>query len=116
MESALITHPSVAEAAVVGIPHEIKGQTIVAFVVLRYGEQPGQQLEDALIRHVGREIGKIARPEEIHFVSDVPKTRSGKIMRRVVRRVRLGEDPGDITTLANPEAVDKIRKVLKSKV
>ena len=116
VESALVTHPSVAEAAVVGIPHEIKGQTIVAFAVLRHGEQPGQDLQDALMRHVGREIGKIARPEEIHFVPDVPKTRSGKIMRRVIKKVRLGEEPGDISTLANPEAVDKIREVLESKL
>ncbi|MBE9571063.1 MAG: acetate--CoA ligase [Proteobacteria bacterium] len=115
VESALVTHPSVVEAAVVGIPHEIKGETIVAFVVLRHGEEPGQHLEEELKRHVAREIGKIVRPEEIHFAPDVPKTRSGKIMRRVVKKVRLGEEPGDISTLANPEAVDRIREILESK-
>ncbi len=66
-----------------------------------------------LIRHVEKEIGKIARPEEIHFVPDLPKTRSGKIRRRVVRRIAMGEEPGDITTLANPEAVEKIKETLE---
>lgn len=112
IESALVTHPAVAEAAVIGVPHEIKGENISAFVVLRHGEEPSQYLEKSLITHVEREIGKVARPEEIHFVPDVPKTRSGKIMRRVVRKVRLGQDPGDVSTLANPEAVEKIREAL----
>ncbi len=116
IESALITHPSVAEAAVVGMPHEIKGQCIVAFVALRHGEQASPSLINALIRHVEKEIGKIARPERIHFVPDLPKTRSGKIMRRVVRRIAMGEEPGDITTLANPEAVEKIRETLEKEI
>jgi len=113
IESALITHPAVAEAAVVGMPHEIKGQCIVAFVALRHGEQTNPSLTNDLIRHVEKEIGKIARPEEIHFVPDLPKTRSGKIMRRIVRRIAMGEEPGDITTLANPEAVEKIKETLE---
>ncbi len=113
IESALITHPTVAEAAVVGMPHEIKGQCIVAFVALRHGEQANPSLIKALIGHVEKEIGKIARPENIHFVPDLPKTRSGKIMRRVVRKIAMGEEPGDITTLANPEAVEKIRETLE---
>lgn len=116
IESALITHPSVAEAAVVGMPHEIKGQCIVAFVALRHGEQASPSLINALIGHVEKEIGKIARPERIHFVPDLPKTRSGKIMRRVVRRIAMGEEPGDITTLANPEAVEKIRETLEKEI
>jgi acetyl-CoA synthetase len=115
IESALITHTSVAEAAVVGMPHEIKGQCIMAFVALRHGEQATSSLVKALIGHVEKEIGKIARPEKIHFVPDLPKTRSGKIMRRVVRRIAMGEDPGDISTLANPESVDKIRDAIEKK-
>jgi acetyl-CoA synthetase len=85
----------------------------VAFVALRHGEQASPSLIKALIGHVEKEIGKIARPENIHFVPDLPKTRSGKIMRRVVRRIAMGEEPGDITTLANPEAVEKIRETLE---
>jgi len=108
-----MTHPSVAEAAVVGMPHEIKGQCIVAFVTLRQDVQVTKSLIYALIGHVEKEIGKIARPEKIHFVQDLPKTRSGKIMRRVVRKIALGENPEDITTLANPEAVEKIRQALE---
>ena len=109
VESALVSHPAVSEAAVVGKPHEIKGEAIVAFIVLRSGYEPSEGLKQELREHVAREIGKIARPDEIYFVTDLPKTRSGKIMRRVCRAVLLGMDPGDVSTLANPEAVDVIR-------
>ncbi len=110
VESALVSHSAVSEAVVVGKPHEIKGEVIVAFVVLKRGVQPSDELKKALREHVGQEIGKIARPDEIYFVDDLPKTRSGKIMRRVCRAILLGENPGDTSTLANPEAVELVRK------
>ena len=108
VESALVSHPKVAEAAVIGKPHELKGSSITAFVVLRKGVEPSEELRAELREHVGEEIGKIARPDEIGFVNDVPKTRSGKIMRRIIRAKAIGETVGDISTLANPEAVDGI--------
>jgi acetyl-CoA synthetase len=108
IESALVSHPKVAEAAVIGKPHELKGESIAAFVVLRHGVEPSDELRKEIREHVGVEIGKIARPDEIGFVNDVPKTRSGKIMRRVIRAKAIGEQVGDISTLANPEAVDGI--------
>ena len=110
VESALVSHPAVSEAAVVGRPHEIKGEAIVAFVVLRSDVKPSEELKAKLKEHVAKEIGKIARPDEIHFVTDLPKTRSGKIMRRVCRSVMLGRDPGDISTLANPDAVEIVKQ------
>jgi acetyl-CoA synthetase len=110
VESALVSHEKVAEAAVIGKPHQIKGEAIVAFVVLKEGVQPSDELRDELQRHAGEEIGKIARPDELWFVRDIPKTRSGKIMRRVVRAVAIGNPPGDISTLANPDAVEEIRR------
>ncbi len=108
VESALVSHPKVAEAAVIGKPHELKGESITAFVVLKRGTDPSEELRAELREHVGKEIGKIARPDEIGFVNDVPKTRSGKIMRRIIRAKAIGEKVGDISTLANPEAVDGI--------
>ncbi len=110
IESALVSHEKVAEAAVIGKPHEIKGESIVAYVVLKRGIEPSEDLKKALKEHVSKEIGKIARPDELYFVQDVPKTRSGKIMRRIIRAVALGETPGDISTLASPEAVEEIKK------
>jgi acetyl-CoA synthetase len=95
---------------VIGKPHRVKGEAIVAFVVLKEGVEPNDELRSELQRHVGDEIGKIARPDELWFVRDVPKTRSGKIMRRVVRAVAIGNPPGDTSTLANPDAVEEIRR------
>jgi acetyl-CoA synthetase len=108
IESALVSHPQVSEAVVIGKPHPIKGESIVAFVVLKEGFSPSEELRAQLREHVGNQMGKIARPDEVWFVKDVPKTRSGKIMRRVVRARLLGEPLGDLTTLRNPEAVDEI--------
>jgi acetyl-CoA synthetase len=110
VESALVSHPMVAEAAVIGKPHELKGESITCFVVLRKGIEPSDGLRKKLSDHVSMELGKIAKPDEIWFVTDVPKTRSGKIMRRVIRSKALGKDVGDISTLANPEAVDEIAR------
>jgi len=110
VESALVSHPMVAEAAVIGKPHELKGQSITSYVVLKKGIEPNDNLKVELMNHVSKELGKIAKPDEIWFVSDVPKTRSGKIMRRVIRAKALGQEVGDTSTLANPEAVDEISK------
>jgi len=110
VESALVSHPMVAEAAVIGKPHSLKGESITSYVVLRGDINPTDELRKELREHVGHEVGKIARPDEIWFVNDVPKTRSGKIMRRVIRSKALGKDVGDISTLSNPEAVDEIGK------
>ncbi|HUV83678.1 MAG TPA: acetyl-coenzyme A synthetase, partial [archaeon] len=112
IESALVSHPDVSEAAVVGQPDEIKGESITAFVLLKMGVLPHENLTKELRNHVGQEIGKLARPDRMYFVDDLPKTRSGKIMRRVVRSVLLGNDVGDISTLANPEAVKEIEEAV----
>ncbi|KAA0008506.1 MAG: acetate--CoA ligase [Thermoplasmata archaeon] len=110
VESALVSHEKVAEAAVIGKPHELKGECIVAYVVLKEGVEPSDELKEELREHVAKEMGKIARPDEIWFVNDLPKTRSGKIMRRVIRAKALGQDVGDVSTLANPEAVEEIAR------
>jgi acetyl-CoA synthetase len=99
IESALVSHPSVAEAAVIGLPDDLKGHAIHAFCILRAGHSPSPQLEDELKAHVGHEMGPIARPAEIRFTDVLPKTRSGKIMRRVLKARALGISEGDTTTL-----------------
>jgi acetyl-CoA synthetase len=99
VESALVSHPAVAEAAVIGLPHEIKGQGIHAFVLLRQGITPSTELAEELRAHVGSEMGPIAKPEEIEFVDSLPKTRSGKIMRRVLKARAQGLPEGDVSTL-----------------
>ena len=108
IESALVSHPKVAEAVAIGKPHQIKGESIVVFVVLKEGVSQSDELRAELREHVAKEMGKIARPDEVWFVKDMPKTRSGKIMRRVVRARVVGEPLGDLSTLRNPEAVDEI--------
>jgi len=112
IESALVAHPDVAEAAVVGAPHEIKGQTIYSFVTLKTGVQPSDELRAALKKHVRQEIGPIAMPEIIQFSDGLPKTRSGKIMRRILRKIVAGQteahDFGDTSTLADPSVVDTL--------
>ncbi|RLI88708.1 MAG: acetyl-coenzyme A synthetase, partial [Candidatus Altiarchaeales archaeon] len=105
VESALVSHPKVAEAAVVGKPDPIRGEIIAALVILRSDVNPSPDLKDELRNHVGEEIGHIAKPSMIGFVKDLPKTRSGKIMRRIIKAKVRGEPVGDISTLANPEAV-----------
>jgi acetyl-CoA synthetase len=99
VESALVSHPAVAEAAAIGLPHEVKGNAIHAFVILRSNFEGGQKLEDELRAHVGHELGPIARPDQITFVSTLPKTRSGKIMRRVLKARAQGLPEGDVSTL-----------------
>jgi acetyl-CoA synthetase len=109
VESALVDHPSVAEAAVVGKPHEIKGQAIAAFVTVKDGVNATAELASELKRHVVTVIGPIARPDEILFAPDLPKTRSGKIMRRLLRDIAAGNALGDTTTLADPAAVARLK-------
>ncbi|HVN73397.1 MAG TPA: acetyl-coenzyme A synthetase, partial [Methanoregula sp.] len=99
VESALVSHQAVAEAAVIGKPDPIKGNSIKAFVILRVGNQPGEKLLQDLMYHVRMTLGPIAVPHEIEFVDKLPKTRSGKIMRRVLKAKEMGIDPGDISTL-----------------
>ena len=112
VESAIVAHPKCAEAAVVGKPDEIKGETAVAFVILRVGIEATPGLDKDIITFVRKTMGPVATPSEIHFVNDLPKTRSGKIMRRVVKAKALGNPTGDISTLMNPEAVDGIPKIV----
>jgi acetyl-CoA synthetase len=109
VESALVDHPAVAEAAVVGKVHEIKGQAIAAFVSLRAGFTPSGSLRDELREHVAMKIGALARPDDILFSADLPKTRSGKIMRRLLRDIAEGRALGDTTTLADPSIVASLK-------
>jgi acetyl-CoA synthetase len=109
VESALVDHPSVAEAAVVGRAHEIKGQAIAAFVTLKEGKQGSKDHADTLKDHVAKKIGAIAKPDDILFTADLPKTRSGKIMRRLLRDIAEGKALGDTTTLADPGVVAKLK-------
>jgi acetyl-CoA synthetase len=110
VESSLVSHPKVAEAAVVGFPHDIKGQAIYAFVTLNAGEEGDDALRTALKQEVRHDIGALAAPEKIHFTPALPKTRSGKIMRRILRKIAEGETGGfgDTSTLADPSVVDAL--------
>ncbi|RME04009.1 MAG: acetate--CoA ligase [Planctomycetota bacterium] len=110
IESALVSHPAVSEAAVVGFPHEIKGEGIAAFLTLTEGTQKSKALEQELKDHVSKEIGAIAKPDILRFCEALPKTRSGKIMRRLLRDIAAGKaEVGDITTLENKEVLEKLK-------
>jgi acetyl-CoA synthetase len=109
VESALVEHPAVAEAAVVGKTHELKGQALAAFVTLREGRKPSPALRDELREFVAEKIGAIAKPDDILFSADLPKTRSGKIMRRLLRDIAEGRALGDTTTLADPNVVASLK-------
>jgi acetyl-CoA synthetase len=111
VESALVDHSAVAEAAVVGKSHELKGQALAAFVTLKEGHAPTSSLKDDLKEHVARKIGAIARPDDIIFSADLPKTRSGKIMRRLLKDIAEGRTLGDTTTLADPNVVNKLKEM-----
>ncbi len=109
VEGALISHPAVVEAAAIGVPHEVKGEEVVSFAVLREGHEPSEALKGELIEHVAKELGKALRPAAVHFVSALPKTRSAKIVRRVIRAKYLGEaDLGDLSSVENPAAIEEI--------
>ncbi|HPA15615.1 MAG TPA: acetyl-coenzyme A synthetase, partial [Desulfobacterales bacterium] len=112
LESAFIENPKVAEAAVVGYPHDIKGQGIYAYIILRAGESPSPDLEEELKSWIRHEIGPIAIPDVIHWAAGLPKTRSGKIMRRILRKIASSEfdSLGDISTLAEPGVVSELIK------
>jgi acetyl-CoA synthetase len=99
VESALVSHPAVGEAAAIGIPDPMKGEVIKVFVLLRAGQAPSDALSAALIEHVRRELGPIATPSLLEFVTALPKTRSGKIMRRYLKAKETGQEIGDISTL-----------------
>jgi acetyl-CoA synthetase len=114
VESALVDHHHVAEAAVVGKPHEIKGQALAAFVTVKEGVELSDALEAELKQHVAEKIGAIARPDEILFAADLPKTRSGKIMRRLLRDIASGKALGDTTTLADPNVVARLKAEYES--
>jgi len=117
IESALVSHPLVAEAAVVGKPHDVKGEAIAAFVVLKRARPTGEeakQIVNELRNHVAQEIGPIAKPDEIRFGDNLPKTRSGKIMRRLLRALAKGEEiTQDTSTLENPAILDQLKEVVK---
>ncbi len=110
IESALVSHPSVAEAAVVGYPHDIKGQGIYAFVTLKEGFKASDDMKKDLVNHIRKEIGPIASPDKLHFTDALPKTRSGKIMRRILRKIAEGaiNELGDTSTLADPDVVGRL--------
>ena len=109
IESALVDHPAVAEAAVIGINHELKGQAPVGFVILRSGQKASPELAEELRNHVAKLIGGLARPEAVHFTPELPKTRSGKIMRRLLRDMAEGKTIGDTTTLADPSVLEGLK-------
>jgi acetyl-CoA synthetase len=108
VESVLVEHPAVLEAAAIGVPDDMKGQALVCFCVLRGGHAASPELEQALMALVATRLGKPLKPAAVRFVRDLPKTRNAKVMRRVIRAAYLGEAPGDLTSLENPQAVDEI--------
>jgi acetyl-CoA synthetase len=110
VESVLVGHPDVVEAAAIGVPHEVKGMALVVFAVLRPGLSPTEALRQKLQEMIIEEMGKPLAPRNILFVSDLPKTRNAKVMRRMIRSAYLGQDPGDTSSLVNPEAVEEIKK------
>jgi len=115
VESALVDHPAVAEAACVGKAHELKGQAVAAFVTLKEGQTPSEELKKELSEHVVKKIGAIARPDAILFAADLPKTRSGKIMRRLLKDIAEGRALGDTTTLADPSVVSRLKGEYESR-
>ena len=112
LESAIALHKDITECAVVGIPDKIKGEVPVAFVVSKTERAP-EEIKEEVIAQIRKEIGPIATPKEVYLVKDLPKTRSGKIMRRILRKLFTGEDLGDLSTLANPESVSQLKKIIK---
>lgn len=110
VETALLTHPSVAESGAIGRPDDIRGEVISAFILLKHGHQPSPALRQELLDTVRRELGPVAVVGEVNFVSMLPKTRSGKIMRRVLKAVILDRDPGDITTIEDEGSVEEARQ------
>ena len=110
VESALVDHPAVAEAAVVGANDAVTGQAIMAYVIVRGTHTPSDELGEEVRQHVAKKLGAIARPKTVIFTDELPKTRSGKIMRRLLRDVAEGRSLGDTTTLADPNVVEEIKR------
>ncbi len=110
VESVLVSHPAVAESAAIGVPHEVKGEAIWCYAILRPGHQPSEQLRAELRKLAASKLGKSFEPDQIKFVKELPKTRNAKILRRAVRAVALGKEPGDLSNLENPSALDEIRR------
>jgi acetyl-CoA synthetase len=108
VESVLVGHPAVAESGVVGVPHAVKGEAVVCFVVLRPGQAASEALRTELTERVARQMGKALKPDRVLFTRDLPRTRSAKIMRRVIRATYLGQEPGDLSSLENPDAVKAV--------
>jgi acetyl-CoA synthetase len=115
MEAALISHPAVSEAAVIGVPDPVKGEVPLAFVILRAGLQPTAEVEAELGQHVADEMGAFARPRRVILTPTLPRTRSGKIMRRLLRDLaREGQVKGDLSALENPDAIEKVQALLRA--
>jgi acetyl-CoA synthetase len=110
VESAALSHPAVRDAVAVGLPHAVKGEALAVFVVLRDGALPDESLREEIRRAVGYELGKALLPDEIRFVADLPRTRNGKLLRRLVRASYLGQEPGDVSSLDNPDALRAVRE------
>jgi acetyl-CoA synthetase len=110
IEAVLTAHPAVSEAAAIGVPHEVKGEAVVCFVVLKPGYSPNDELRIALRGRVANHLGRTLRPKEVKFVQALPKTRSAKIVRGAIRKRWLGEDPGDLSSIENPEALEAINR------
>lgn len=114
LENAAVSHPAVAEGAVTSKPDEIKGEAIVLFVTLKQGISPSPTLRKEITRHLRQAIGPIATPDEVYFVESLPKTRSGKIMRRVLKAVASEQSPGDLSTLENEASVEEVKRAYES--
>ncbi|MEJ2325120.1 MAG: AMP-binding protein, partial [Nitrospirota bacterium] len=116
IESAVVEHPSVAEAAVVGFPHEIKGEGIYVYAILKSGVAENEGMKREIVDLIRKDIGPIAKPDYIQFVDGLPKTRSGKIMRRILRKVAAGrpDEIGDVSTLADPSVVEELKKGMRA--
>ena len=114
IEDAAVSHPSVSEAAVASKPDEVKGEAIVLFATLKVGIEPSDAIKKELVKHIRQSIGPIATPDEVHFADSLPKTRSGKIMRRVLKAVASGQSIGDVTTLENEASVEEVKKACET--
>jgi acetyl-CoA synthetase len=108
-ESVLVSHPAVVEAAAVGMPHEVKGEELWAFVVLGPDQAPDERLRDELVHLVADRLGSSFRPAAVRFVAALPKTRNAKVLRRAIRATALGTDPGDLSSLEDPSTIDAVR-------
>ena len=114
VESILVNHPAVSEAAVIGLPDPLKGEALACFCVLKPGREPDDRLRDELKLKLIEDLGKTCAPKSINFVRELPKTRNAKVMRRVIRAAYLGQEPGDVSSLENPGAIEEIRKTVDS--